>query len=480
MATGMDTEATTTASDMGRSVPGGDDHHDLAPGKAREAFRAVTRDVAWVAESPKPHKAWVAALGIALLMFAVGVYSIFVLVTTGIGVWGNSNTVGWAWDITNFVWWIGIGHAGTLISAVLFLTRQTWRTSINRAAEAMTIFAVMCALLFPLLHTGRPWFAWWMFPHPNDMGMWPQFRSPLMWDVFAVSTYATTSILFWYMGLVPDLATFRDRCALRGDKMKAVVYGILSLGWRGSARNWHRYERAYLILAGLATPLVFSVHSVVSFDFATSQLPGWHTTIFPPYFVAGAIFSGFAMVLTLMLPLRHLFNLQHIIKESHIEAMCKILLATGMMVGLAYGTEFFIAWYSGNLYEKFAFVNRAFGPFWWAYFAMIGCNVLIPQFFWSKRIRRTPIIIFILCIFVNIGMWFERFVIIATSLARSFLPANWSYFNPTRYDVGLFIGTLGLFSTLFLLFFRYVPVIAMTEVKGVMPEAHAGRAKGGH
>jgi len=450
------------------------------PGKAREAFRAVTRDVAWVAEAPKPHKAWLAALGVAVLMLAIGLYSIYVLVTTGIGVWGNSNTVGWAWDITNFVWWIGIGHAGTLISAVLYLTRQTWRVSINRAAEAMTIFAVMCAGLFPLLHTGRPWFAWWMFPHPNDMGMWPQFRSPLMWDVFAVSTYMTTSILFWYMGLVPDLATFRDRCAARGDKVRTIIYGILSLGWRGSARHWHRYERAYLILAGLATPLVFSVHSVVSFDFATSQLPGWHTTIFPPYFVAGAIFSGFAMVLTLMLPLRHLFNLKHIIKEEHIEAMCKILLATGMMVGLAYATELFIAWYSGYLYERFAFINRAFGPFWWSYFAMVSCNVLIPQLFWFKKVRRNVVVIFILCIFVNIGMWFERFVIIATSLARSFLPANWSYFTPTKWDVGLFVGTLGLFFTLFLLFFRYVPVIAMSEVKGAMPEAHSGRSKGGH
>jgi Ni/Fe-hydrogenase subunit HybB-like protein len=450
------------------------------PGKAREAFRAVTRDIAWVAEAPKPHKAWLGALGVSTLLLAWGLYSIFHLVTTGIGVWGNSNTVDWAWDITNFVWWIGIGHAGTLISAVLYLTRQTWRVSINRAAEAMTIFAVMCAGLFPLLHTGRPWFAFWMIPHPNDMGMWPQFRSPLMWDVFAVSTYMTTSILFWYMGLVPDLATFRDRCAARGQKLKAIIYGIFSLGWRGSARNWHRYERAYLILAGLATPLVFSVHSVVSFDFATSQLPGWHTTIFPPYFVAGAIFSGFAMVLTLMLPARHLFNLKHIIKEEHIEAMCKILLATGMMVGLAYATEFFIAWYSGNLYEGFAFINRALGPFWWSYFAMVACNVLIPQAFWSKKVRRNPMLIFVLCIFVNIGMWFERFVIIATSLARAFLPAQWSYYQPTIWDVGLFVGTIGLFFTLFLLFFRYLPVVAISEVKGAMPEAHAGRAKGGH
>jgi len=299
-----------------------------------------------------------------------------------------------------------------------------------------------------------------------------------MWDVFAVSTYLTTSVLFWYMGLVPDLATFRDRCAMQGKNVRAAIYGVLSLGWRGSARHWHRYERAYLILAGLATPLVFSVHSVVSFDFATSQLPGWHTTIFPPYFVAGAIFSGFAMVFTLLLPLRHLFNLKHIIKDEHIEAGCKIMLGTGMMVGLAYATELFIAWYSGNMYEGFAFANRALGPFWWSYFAMVSCNVLVPQVFWSRWVRRNVIITFIACILINVGMWFERFVIIATSLARSFLPSNWSYFYPTRYDVGLFIGTLGLFFTLFLLFFRYVPVIAMSEVKGAMPEAHAG--KGGH
>jgi molybdopterin-containing oxidoreductase family membrane subunit len=452
---------------------GGGDHasHDDA-GKAREVFRAITRDVTWVAEAPKPHKAWLAALGIALAMLAVGVYSIYILVTTGIGVWGNSNTVCWAWDITNFVWWIGIGHAGTLISAVLYLTRQSWRVSINRSAEAMTIFAVMAAGLFPLLHTGRPWFAWWMIPHPNDMGMWPQFRSPLMWDVFAVSTYATTSILFWYMGMVPDIATFRDRST---TKVRGMIYGILSLGWRGSARQWHRYERAYLILAGLATPLVFSVHSVVSFDFATSQLPGWHTTIFPPYFVAGAIYSGFAMVLTLLLPLRYLFNLKHIIKEERIHAMCRIMLATGMMVGLAYATEFFIAWYSGNIFERFTFVSRAFGPFWWCYFMMVTCNVLVPQCFWSKWIRNNHILLWVLCIFVNIGMWFERFVIIATSLARSFLPSAWSYYHPTRYDIGVFVGTIGLFLTMFLLFFRFLPVVAISEVKGAMPEAHAGK-----
>jgi Ni/Fe-hydrogenase subunit HybB-like protein len=453
------------------------------PGKAREYFRSVTKDVAWIAEAPKPHKLWLAALTVAVCAFGWGIFCIYKLVMTGIGVWGNSNNVCWAWDITNFVWWIGIGHAGTLISAVLYLTRQHWRVSINRSAEAMTIFAVMAAGLFPLLHTGRPWFAWWMIPIPNDMGsMWPQFRSPLMWDVFAVTTYMTTSILFWYMGMVPDLATFRDRCATQGKNLRAAIYGVLSLGWRGSARQWHRYERAYLILAGLATPLVFSVHSVVSFDFATSQLPGWHTTIFPPYFVAGAIFSGFAMVLTLLIPLRYLFNLKHIIKQEHIHAMCRIMLATGMMVGLAYASEFFIAWYSGNPFEQFTFVSRAFGPFWWAYFLMVGNNVLIPQFFWSKWVRNNNVLIWFLCICINIGMWFERFVIIATSLARSFLPSAWSYYHPTRYDVGVFVGTIGMFLMLFLLFFRFAPVVAISEVKGASPEAHAGGpgSKGGH
>jgi len=450
------------------------------PGKARETFRAITRDVSWVAEAPKPHKLWLVALAVAVTAFAIGIYSIYKVVWTGIGVWGNSNTVAWAWDITNFVWWIGIGHAGTLISAVLYLTRQTWRVSINRSAEAMTIFAVMAAGLFPLLHTGRPWFAWWMIPLPNDMGsLWPQFRSPLMWDVFAVSTYFTTSVLFWYMGMVPDIATFRDRNLAKGNKIKSLVYGVLSLGWRGSARQWHRYERAYLILAGLATPLVFSVHSIVSFDFAVSQLPGWHTTIFPPYFVAGAIYSGFAMVMTLLLPLRYLFNLKHIIKQEHIHAMCKVMMATGMMVAISYAHEFFIAWYSGNQFEAFTFLSRVSGPFWWAFAFMAWGNVLVPQFFWSRWVKNNNYVIWILCIFVNIGMWFERFVIIAVSLSRSFLPSNWSYYHPTRYDIGVFVGTIGMFLMFFLLFFRYLPVIAMSEVKGASPGAHAGK-KGGH
>ena len=447
------------------------DHHDEAT-HAREKFRSITRDIAWVAEMPKPPKVWYVALGFSLALLGMLVVAVTHLVTTGIGVWGNNNAQGWAWDITNFVFWIGIGHAGTLISAVLYLFRQNWRTSIARSSEAMTIFAVMCAGIFPIIHTGRPWFAWWMIPHPNDMGMWPQYRSPLMWDVFAISTYATTSVLFWYMGLVPDLATFRDRAK---SKVKQLIYGILALGWRGSARQWHRYERAYLLLAALSTPLVVSVHSVVSFDFATSQLPGWHTTIFPPYFVAGAIFSGFAMVMTLLVPARYLFNLKHIITEDHIEAMCKITLATGTMVGGAYGIELFIAWYSGNEFEQFTFINRALGPYWWAYFIMVSCNLLFPQLFWIRKFRTNPWLIVGVCILVNIGMWFERFVIIVTSLSRAFIPSGWHYFSPTKWDIMTLAGSFGLFFTLFLLFFRYLPVISIAEVKAVAPEAHAGK-----
>jgi molybdopterin-containing oxidoreductase family membrane subunit len=349
--------------------------------------------------------------------------------------------------------------------------RQKWRTSINRAAEAMTLFAVACAGIFPVIHTGRPWVAYWLLPLPNDMAMWPQFRSPLMWDVFAVSTYLTVSVLFWYVGLVPDLGTLRDRAT---SKIKRVIYGTFALGWHGSARQWHRYERAYLILAALSTPLVFSVHSVVSFDFAASQVPGWHTTIFPPYFVAGAIFSGFAMVLTLMVPCRYIFGWKNILKTSHIESMCKIMLATGMMVGFAYATEFFIAWYSGNLFEKFTFVNRAFGPYSWAYWTMVSCNVFFPQLFWFRFFRTNPFAVVGLCILVNVGMWFERFVIIVTSLSRSFLPSTWNYFKPTLLDFTTFIGSFGLFFTLFLLFVRFFPAIAMFEVKGASPHAHAG------
>jgi len=398
-----------------------------------------------------------------------------------VGVWGLMIPVAWAWDITNFVFWIGIGHAGTLISAILFLLRQKWRTSINRAAEAMTIFAVICAGIFPLIHIGRIWLGWWLLPLPNANSIWPQFRSPLLWDVFAVSTYFTVSLLFWYMGLIPDLATMRDRAT---GKIKQIAYGIFALGWTGSNRHWSHYEKAYLLLAGLSTPLVLSVHSIVSFDFAVSQLPGWHTTIFPPYFVAGAIFSGFGMVLTLMLPMRTICHLEEIITLRHVELMCKVILATGSIVGYAYGMEFFVAWYSGNPYELYAFKNRAFGPYWWAYWTMISCNVISPQLFWFKWCRTKIWFVFMVSIFVNIGMWFERFVIIVTSLHRDYMPSNWAYYSPTWVDMWQFIGTFGLFMTLFLLFMRFLPAIAISEVKGVTPQAdphHAlGGAKGGH
>ena len=397
------------------------------------------------------------------------------LVYNGIGVWGNNSPVFWAWDITNFVFWIGIGHAGTLISAILFLLRQKWRTSINRSAEAMTLFAVMCAGIFPLFHTGRPWRAYWLFPIPNnDLNMWQNFRSPLIWDVFAVSTYFTVSALFWFVGLVPDLATLRDRAV---NQVRQYIFGALALGWRGSVRHWRHYELAYLILAGLSTPLVLSVHTIVSFDFATSVMPGWHTTIFPPYFVAGAIFSGFAMVMTLLLIARWTLHLENLITIKHLENMNKIILATGSIVGYAYCTEFFIAWYSGNMYERFAFINRATGPYAWAYWTMFTCNVFIPQLYWSKRLRTNLIVMFIISITTNIGMWFERFVIIVTSLHRDYLPSSWGYFHPTYVDMCTFAGTFGLFLTAFLLFARFLPMIALSEVKGVLADqkhrAHA-------
>ena len=437
-------------------------HHD---------FASVTETVARLAERPKPPRAWTIAFAISASILAMFGVLLLYLVTTGIGVWGNNQPVGWAFDITNFVFWIGIGHAGTLISAILFLFRQNWRTSINRFAEAMTIFAVICAGIFPAIHVGRPWLAYWMTPYPNQMGMWPNFRSPLLWDVFAVSTYATVSFLFWYIGMIPDLATLRDRAT---GRVRQIAYGALSLGWTGSNRHWHRFERAYLLLAGLATPLVLSVHSVVSFDFAVSNLPGWHTTIFPPYFVAGAVFGGFAMVLTLAIPARQFFGLKELITLRHLENMCKVLLATGLIVGYAYGTELFMAWYSGNLYERFAFLNRAAGPYAWAYWTMVSCNVLAPQLFWSKRLRTNLWVIMLVAMCVNVGMWFERFVIIVTSLSRDFLPSSWHMFTPTWVDLGMLLGSFGLFFTLFLLFCRYLPMVAMAEVKNVMPQATGG------
>jgi molybdopterin-containing oxidoreductase family membrane subunit len=425
----------------------------------------MTDDVSGIVEAKTP-KQWYMALaatgGATGILFAMLGYLVF----TGVGVWGNNQPVAWAWDITNFVFWIGIGHAGTLISAILFLFRQKWRTSINRFAEAMTLFAVACAGLYPLFHTGRPWrAAYWLLPLPNThLAVWPNFRSPLVWDVFAVSTYLTVSALFWYVGLLPDLATLRDRA--RG--LKAKIYGAVSLGWRGSARHWRNYEMAYLILAGLSTPLVLSVHSVVSFDFATSVLPGWHTTIFPPYFVAGAIFSGFAMVVTLMVIARWAFQIEHIVTMKHMENMNKIMLVTGSIVGYAYATEFFIAWYSGNPYERFVFINRAFGPYGWAYWMMVSCNVLIPQLFWFKRLRTSIPVMFIISITTNIGMWAERFVIIATSLHRDFLPSSWGYFTPTWVDMLTFLGTFGLFLFLFTLFVRFLPMVALSEIKGMV------------
>jgi Ni/Fe-hydrogenase subunit HybB-like protein len=437
--------------------------------------------IAGIVEGKTP-KWWWAAFVPSFTLMIICFSCITYLLATGVGVWGLMVPVAWAWDITNFVFWIGIGHAGTLISAILFLLRQRWRTSINRAAEAMTIFAVICAGIFPLIHIGRIWLGWWLLPLPNANSIWPQFRSPLLWDVFAVSTYFTVSLLFWYMGLIPDLATMRDRARTR---IRKILYGLGALGWTGSNRHWSNYEKADLLLAGLSTPLVLSVHSIVSFDFAVSQVPGWHTTIFPPYFVAGAIFSGFGMVLTLLIPLRTLCGLQDIITVRHVELMGKVVLATGSMVGYAYGMEFFIAWYGGNPYELYAFKNRAFGPYWWAYWTMVSCNVICPQLFWFKRIRTSMVIVFIISIFVNIGMWFERFVIIVTSLHRDYIPSNWAIYHPTWVDIWTFAGTFGLFLTLFLLFMRFLPMIAISEVKGVTPYAdphdpRGGAAVGGH
>jgi molybdopterin-containing oxidoreductase family membrane subunit len=431
----------------------------------------ITDTVLRVSEANRPPIGWYIAFTLALGMLGILGISIAWLFWTGIGVWGNMHPVVWAWDITNFVFWVGIGHAGTLISAILFLLRAPWRTAINRAAEAMTIFAVMCALIFPGIHIGRPWLPYWMLPIPNQMNMWPQFRSPLDWDVFAVSTYFTVSLLFWYVGLIPDIASLRDRAT---TTVRRFVYGVFSMGWRGSSRQWHRYERAYLILAALSTPLVLSVHSVVSFDFATSQLPGWHTTIFPPYFVAGAIFSGFAMVVTLLVPARQFFGLKHLIEMQHLEAMNKVILATGTMVGYSYGMEFFIAWYSGSPYEGFAFMNRAFGPYAWAYWTMISCNVIFPQLFWFKAIRTSLVAMMIIDVLVNVGMWFERFVIIVTSLHRDFVPSAWGYYIPTKWDFLTLTGSFGLFFTLFLLFCRYLPMVAVAEVKAQHAHSHAG------
>jgi len=435
-------------------------------------FESITHDVSRIVEN-KPPRVWYPAFGLAVSLVLVLFGMIGYLVFEGVGIWGLNNPVGWGWAIVNFVFWVGIGHAGTLISAILFLLRQRWRTSINRFAEAMTIFAVICALMFPSIHVGRVWVLYWTMPLPNQMGMWPNFRSPLLWDAFAVGTYFTCSLLFWYVGLIPDLATLRDRATKR---LKKILYGIFSLGWRGGNRQWRHYEVAYLVLAGVSTPLVLSVHSIVATDFATSVMPGWHSTIFPPYFVAGAIFSGFAMVMTLSVLARKLYGLEHIITMKHLEKMNIIMLVTGSMVGYSYATEFFIAWYSGNQYEQFTFINRAFGPYAWAYWIMISCNVIVPQLYWFKRLRTSIPVMFVGSILINVGMWFERFVIVMT-LHRDFLPAAWDYFSPTIYDIGIFVGSFGLFFSLFLLFLRYLPMVAMSEVKGVLPQAEVHHAQ---
>lgn len=412
----------------------------------------------------KPDKKYYIALAITLSMMGIGGIALAFSLYYGTGLWGNNNPVGWGLPIVNFVFWVGIGHAGTLISAILFLLRQKWRNGIARFAEGMTIFAVMTAGIFPAIHTGRPWLDGYLFPYPNQHGLWVNFNSPLLWDVFAVSTYFTVSFIFWYVGLIPDFAILRDRTK---NKLKKTIYSITSLGWRGSNRHWQHYEMVYLVLAGFATPLVLSVHTIVSFDFAVSILPGWHTTIFPPYFVAGAVFSGFAMVQNVLIFIRKIFNFEHIITLDTLEKMNKVILLTGMLVGYAYGMEFFIAWYSGVQVEQFTFVNRAFGPYAWAYWIMVSCNVIFPQLFWFKKIRRTIPLMFIIGVFVNVGMWFERFVITVTSLSRDYLPSSWAYYTPTITDFAILIGSFGFFFTFLLLFTKTLPVVSMAEVKAV-------------
>jgi molybdopterin-containing oxidoreductase family membrane subunit len=407
-----------------------------------------------------------------LMMFVV---SVSVLLLRGIGIFGNNQPVAWAFPIINFVWWIGIGHAGTLISAVLLLLRQDWRTSINRFAEAMTLFAVACAGIYPILHLGRPWLFYWLLPYPNTMEIWPQFRSPLIFDVFAVSTYALVSAMFWFIGLVPDMATLRDRAE---GKLARIVYGMLSLGWRGSARHWHHYETAYLLLAGLATPLVVSVHSIVSFDFALSQVPGWHATIFPPYFVAGAIYAGFAMVITLAVPVRKLYGLEDFITDRHLDNMGKVMLATGLFVAYGYASELFFAWYSGGEAELYMVKNRMFGPYGPAFWMLILFNVLIPQALWSRRVRDNTLLLFGVAMSVNIGMWLERFVIVVTSLHRDYLPSSWGMYEPTVWDWTTYLGTIGLFFTLLFLFIRFLPLISIFEVRTLLPAAK-GAGEGG-
>lgn len=432
--------------------------------EGKDGFKELDNCIAAPVENVIPPLKWWLGFMIPLSLLGCFVVGVFLTLKNGTGEWGNNNPAGWAFPIVNFVFWIGIGHAGTLISAVLFLLRQQWRTAIARFAEAMTIFAVITAMIFPILHTGRPWLAHYLLPYPNERNLWVNFTSPLLWDVFAVSTYGAVSIVFWYVGLIPDFAIMRDRTK---TGLRKFIYSIFSLGWRGSNRHWQHYEKCYMILAGIATPLVFSVHTIVSFDFATSVIPGWHTTIFPPYFVAGAIFSGFAAVETALLFLRVYFKMEHIVTMNHLERMNKIIMMTGMMVGYAYAMEFFIAWYGGNPNEQFVFINRAMGPYAWAYWTMVSCNVIFPQVFWFKQARTSIPLMFVITIIVNIGMWFERYVIVITSLHRDYLPSSWDYFIPTYVDWLLLLGSFGVFTSLVFLFVRVLPAIAIAELKAV-------------
>jgi molybdopterin-containing oxidoreductase family membrane subunit len=437
----------------------------LPPG---QTFRSITDQISSLVLTRKAPRGWWFGLTVSFALVMLLLYSITYLLVAGIGIWGINIPVAWGFAIVNFVWWIGIGHAGTLISAILLLLKQQWRTSINRFAEAMTLFAVASAALFPLLHMGRPWFFYWLIPYPNTMGMWPQWRSPLVWDVFAVGTYATVSLIFWYVGLIPDLATLRDRSPSRVGR---VVYGVLAMGWRGAYRHWARYEMAYLLLAGLATPLVVSVHTVVSFDFSVALVPGWHSTIFPPYFVAGAIFSGFAMVLTLAIPIRYAYGLQNFITLTHLDNMAKVLLATGLMVTYGYMAEAFMAWYSGNPFEEYVMlVNRPFGPYGAWYWLLILCNCAIPNLFWFKRFRRNVYVLFVAALLVNLGMWAERFVIVVTSLHRDLLPSSWGMYYPTFWDISTYVGTIGLFLFLLFLFLRFLPMISIAEMQALLQE----------
>ncbi|MBI3896409.1 MAG: polysulfide reductase NrfD [Acidobacteria bacterium] len=436
-----------------------------------QTYATVTDKISSIVLVRPTTPGWLAGFLVSFALVMLLFYAIAYLLVAGVGIWGVNIPVGWGFAIVNFVWWIGIGHAGTLISAILLLLNQQWRTSINRFAEAMTLFAVACAGLFPLLHLGRPWFFYWLLPYPNAMGVWPQFRSPLVWDVFAVTTYFTVSLIFWFVGLIPDLATLRDRAKKRSSR---ILYGILAMGWRGSALHWHRYQTAYLLLAGLATPLVVSVHTVVSFDFAVGILPGWHSTIFPPYFVAGAIYSGFAMVLTLAIPLRAVYGLEGFITMRHLENMAKVMLATGWIVAYGYVMENFMAWYSGNTYEGFTAWNRIAGPYGPAYWALILCNVLLPQLLWLKRVRTSVPALFVLALVINVGMWLERFVIVITSLHRDFLPSSWGMYSPTRWDWATLFGSIGLFVALLFLFIRFLPMISIFEMRELVSESPAG------